>query len=716
MAPRRLAARLGFATLAAAVMLGLLAPAALAADEAPFELPRGTAAALTADLDGDGAREVVRIAEAKVPRPDPALDMVVEAWSLGRVGWELAGSAPLVRPAAEGGGFVSVDALTDGFGLLAWRDGGRERVLVVTGSGPDRRDGSTFSVCCLVLQDVALDADGLSLPVLEGVADNAEAVTATDMDGDGTDELVVTEPYDPPSVRNVTVLRWDGDGFNAERLEIGLGEFGGPPAIGETDGTPGREAIFGPLGDGSLVRIGVDADGGLYREAAAWSASQPGSSPWLAGAGDGLFVAQFPGMLTTWSWPRGEEPSLAARIDIRDSSGIGVLTNGDEMAIVETDAGVMPGGRGPAITWVHRSEMPPLELPPTPAAHQLMELGRREFEALMQFDFGVYPSVGPIFGGLGDGVAAYVSMGNLITLSSSGELDVRPMGAAAGGYAVGTAGVGGSWMAMSRGYVGGGPTVYLFAGGGFFGSGVSLVPTDSYLATESEGTVQMVPSATAAGPWSEDQTRRTFVPESGMQVTVTGPAGSSVVAVVDASTTIEATLDGEPRTLTLQPRTERETNQTYEAAIVVLTVAGQVYLERWDLVILREPPELSARGDTLVGELAATVSGEASTHARVLVDGRQVALDEAGRFGLRVDAGAWPRDVRVVAVDPLGTETVATLTVLGVFDYRGLPWVAIVAVVTVLAGLWLFVRTPRGVRQPMVLDDGVRLEELDAPR
>ena len=303
------AASVAFATLAAALGPLVLAASVRAADEAPFVLPRGTAAAVPVDLDGDGNRELVRIAEPRVARPDPALDMVVEVWSLGPSGWALAGTAPLGRPAAEGEGFVSVDALTDGFGLLVWHDGVGERALVVTGA-------STGSVCCLILLDVALGPAGLSLRPLDGVEGEAEAVATLDMDADGTEELILTEPALPAAgIRHVTVLRWDGAAFRGEQFELGGEEFSSMPMVGEMDGVPGDEAVFGPRGDGSLTRLGAALDGTLQVETAAGFGSRhPEEFSWVAGAGGGLIFTQHPGMLRTWSWPRGGDAALAAEL------------------------------------------------------------------------------------------------------------------------------------------------------------------------------------------------------------------------------------------------------------------------------------------------------------------------------------------------------------------------------------------------------------------
>ena len=79
-----------------------------------------------------------------------------------------------------------------------------------------------------------------------------------------------------------------------------------------------------------------------------------------------------------------------------------------------------------------------------------------------------------------------------------------------------------------------------------------------------------------------------------------------------------------------------------------------------------------------------------------------------------MDAPPWPRTVVVVARDPFGGEQRATVEVIGLVDYRGLPWVPIAGAATLVGGAVLFLRTPR--HRPLAerpgLDDG-RLEDLD---
>jgi hypothetical protein len=97
------------------------------------------------------------------------------------------------------------------------------------------------------------------------------------------------------------------------------------------------------------------------------------------------------------------------------------------------------------------------------------------------------------------------------------------------------------------------------------------------------------------------------------------------------------------------------------------------------------------------------------------VDGQAVLVGADGAFSTPVDAGLWPSTVLVSAIDPLGNEVVERVEVVGVFDYRGLPWAAIVTAATVSVGAVLFVRIPRRRAATGLVEqagDGL-LEELD---
>jgi len=98
----------------------------------------------------------------------------------------------------------------------------------------------------------------------------------------------------------------------------------------------------------------------------------------------------------------------------------------------------------------------------------------------------------------------------------------------------------------------------------------------------------------------------------------------------------------------------------------------------------------------------------------VTVDGQPVELTADGGYRTKVEASLWPRDVVVVARDPIGQEVTRHVEVVGFVDVRALPWTAIMVALTMGVGLVLFVRTPsmRPAERLVPEGDG-RLEELD---
>lgn len=280
---------------------------------------------------------------------------------------------------------------------------------------------------------------------------------------------------------------------------------------------------------------------------------------------------------------------------------------------------------------------------------------------------------------------------------------------------VGTAGPAGSWIALINGFVGPPTDAYLYPGGSGFGR-ISVAPMGDVLrpdgfdarpalelrnAVEPGGTVDGVHSLLAGG--------------AGFSAVVDAPAGSYVI-VSNGLIAHDYDVSAEPLVVDIMPRRDpdEDENQPLEASLIIITPDGRASMVSWSGTYLREPPELTVAGATDSMALSASLTGHTSAGASVTVDGRLVAIDAVGGFTASVDAPIWPRKVIVVARDPFGRETVTHLEVVGVLDYRGFPWAALVVAATIAGGAALFVRTPR--RRPAVSaarsDDG-RLEELD---
>lgn len=105
--------------------------------------------------------------------------------------------------------------------------------------------------------------------------------------------------------------------------------------------------------------------------------------------------------------------------------------------------------------------------------------------------------------------------------------------------------------------------------------------------------------------------------------------------------------------------------------------------------------------------------GETASYASMRVDGRAAAVPEDGAFSARVPLPLWPTEVEVVATDFPGNSARTVVSGVGIFDYRGLPWIPIVALLLAVEALLLYLRQPRPAEDPRPRDgDGV-LEEME---
>ena len=109
---------------------------------------------------------------------------------------------------------------------------------------------------------------------------------------------------------------------------------------------------------------------------------------------------------------------------------------------------------------------------------------------------------------------------------------------------------------------------------------------------------------------------------------------------------------------------------------------------------------------------SATITGRTDPGVRVTVGGLGVPVAPDGSFRTTVGAGIFPSDVDVVATDLVGNTARARLSVVALVDYRELPWIPIVAVLTGLAALFLFLRAPRP-RAVARASDASSFEEIE---
>jgi hypothetical protein len=300
----------------------------------------------------------------------------------------------------------------------------------------------------------------------------------------------------------------------------------------------------------------------------------------------------------------------------------------------------------------------------------------------------------------------------LIAADGDGGYETRPMSPLAGLHPHGTAGPGDGWLVASRGLWFSPPdAVYLNPGSAasVAAGRLILVPVESVW----ESSASEAASIELNGAVLDAAADRLLSRPEGFSAVVDAPAGTLVFA---GRTRIEGhEVGAEPLTLEFAPPSRNdERNFDFEYSVFAITPDGRVMAEEWEGTVVRREPALDATGTTIAFELGASVRGTVAPYAELLVDGHRVEVAVDGAFEVAVDAPPWPVDVVVVARDPLGNETSARVQVIGFVDYRGLPWIPIVGLVTVLVGAYAFLRVPRrrAASTPAFSGDGT-LEEIE---
>ena len=698
------------AILAAVLVVGLgVSPGAVAAAEDPtVVLPGTTVNAVTIDLDGDGDREIVRIVQTDTSGPDHA----VEAWRHDGEGWTMVGSQAMPRATEDTAAYAA--GAVDAVGLLSWHVAGRERLLVLSaGMVPIDSTGAT---CCLALSELQATADGgIDLRPVQQVGGGAQMIQAADIDGDGLDELVLHEGHYGASVESetatVTVLRWTGSAFERafemtdRQLLFGF-------SVGDTDGAAGVDLMFGPGTDGRIRRLAW-ADGSMRLDEGPLDGSEPREG-WIVGVADGVIVLSLVDEVRVVSWPRGQAPATVDRLSTLEYPGTWLIGNGHDALVAVQSNVSFESGRPPTVT-VHDLALRPLgEVGGSPVTDRFWRLASDRVLGSANIQRNFYPYSGPVNGVLGDDRPAYVSSGMLIRPGGPDGYEARPIASLLGVQPIGAAGPQDAWVAMSDGYFSPPGLTYLYGGGIPFGWGrLAITPLDGLLQPDHEADLISI-ELLGAVETARDGTDSTLLADGdGFQLAVTAPAGS-VVIVMNGFDADEHIVDESPLVVDIAPPRSREddVNQRLEAVVLVMTPGGRGAVRHWTGTFVREPPELSVSASTDEMALSATLSGRAGPHSRVTANGVDLGADAEGRFAASIDAPIWPSQLVVTARDPLGNETTQLIEVVGVVDYRGLPWAAILIVATLVVGAVLYVRTPTRRSKPAADGDG-RLEELE---
>ena len=204
------------------------------------------------------------------------------------------------------------------------------------------------------------------------------------------------------------------------------------------------------------------------------------------------------------------------------------------------------------------------------------------------------------------------------------------------------------------------------------------------------------------------------IPATGFAFHVHAPPGSrAYVAVGDPSVVgpvVIVPAGGEARVQVVPPA--GPPSPAFRATVTLATPAGHAYTASSEVRVLGEPPPLEVAVATPFGSGQVSVTGQTVPYATVIVDGDPVEVGADGRFLARVGAPPWPTNIDVVATDPFGQAATASVSGVGFFDYRGLPWVPIAVVLVAIAAIALFLRVPRPVPVSRPVDDAV-LEEMD---
>ena len=706
--------------LVAVAALGLASPLpAHGAGEPSMQvLPGSSHAAVVADLDADGARELVRITSDPGPDGDR-----VDAWEHDGDGWVEMGSALLERRDGDGDGDVMVDVGVDAAALLVWHDRGRERVIALTsGSDPLSEIGET---CCLTLAEVVRDGSRLELRRMLHDGGAAFFVQVLDVEDDGTDELALFGVAGSDGrVTTVELLRWSGSAFEAVGEPATAGT-GFAAWVGNSDGVTGDDLIVGPSETGELVRYSW-ADGEHLTEEVSLGV-EDAFSVWVAGIADGALVMAFPDEAQVVRWPRGGRPTVVARASGFAVPSITVVGSGADALVITQEGFTLPGSSVPAAS-VYDLQLRPLgRTDVSDAAAHLWRVVERGIAGSVFPSRLLYPYTGLLTGFTLDGRDAYLVAGQLIQPDGMGSFVTQAIAPLAGARPVGVLGADEAWIALTNSYFPPPSIGYLFPAGAAADVGrVTLVPLDDVLdpVDEERATVELRNAISDApngqpvgsGRTGEDGPIALRAHRDGFQAVVTAPSASWVVVTI-GSEVDELTVGEEPLVVEIAapPRRAEDGDLGFEATLIVATPDGHALVREWEGTFVRESPEIVVSGRTDLLSLSATITGSIGPAAVVAVDGQPVETGAGGQFEVTVDAPIWPRTVQVVVSDGLGNDASQMLEVVGLFDYRGLPWVAIVVTVTIAAGVVLFVRTPqrrRASEGKSQLDEG-RLQELD---
>ena len=654
---------------------------------------------VVADLDADGSREIVRLARGDGDA------VVAEIWGLDAGGWHLRGEPLEVVPPSRIGTRIDPVYLSTPVRLLVRRVDGTDRVTVA--SQPHFEEIDVGPPCCLVLHDLGIRDGAGTRRSVSAPSDFATAVIVIDLDGDGTDELLSSESLPPAGdisyPINARVHRWIDDAFAPPietRLPVGSGDS--PFRLGDSDGVPGDEAaIISTLGPPGMFRIRLMEGDRLAIDAAGLTADQAVAVPIGDERGVAIVGPVVGLMLATWP-PAGPVSALAATSQLGAIRIVGTASvEGQSRLVVhqqDTDA-------------LHLLSLPDL-LPP-----QGFAINRSPAVAALS-DLPLEPFSGPVPGGGTDGEASVIHAGRLIpSLSVADPSGTSVVASLAGAEPMGLVGDELDRLVLHHGPVG--PPAPDADGGAL------SVPTLLDQAWTSIAPFELARSP-EADDGSLDPPLRDAVTLNARDAIAVGPGGFIAEVTAPPGSRV-AVADFDPSVIRVPivvpdsgrvdapfvPPTVAVENPRYQASLQVITPAGHAHLARWDVHVLTEAPDVELTVENQFGRTAVEIRGRTARHATVRIGGSPIEVNAGGRFATTVEMPPWPTDVDVVVSDAFGNVDRRTVTGIGLFDYRGLPWVPISATLVAVVAAVLFLRVPRSTVIPRRSDDDAALEELE---
>jgi hypothetical protein len=693
-------------------------------EPAAIQLTDSATDARSFDLDGDGVDELVAV----VAREDAGGLAAVQAWSVEADGTLEAANRVRLRRSA------SVDELLSGRGrlgidrddMIAMRLNEPAKFLVVQRDGRDvllvaaMGTQTDFDVpCCLTIWEVSLD-DGGSLDLLL-VADtqrDAFEVAAVDFDGDGTDELLVTEGQVAPPEEGPdgSLLRWSVDHFARTGFTMPLDQCCTViHDVADTDGLPGEEVLLlaAAAQEGPITLHRLTVRGSTVHVEHSQAGEVATARAMVLASGPAIVTADYVSALTVWSWPAGVSVREIAHRVIGGQIAAVMGTGDQTRIIISADPssgsifvvpGDLGGGAGPTAT-ITRDRRAAIFAASVPNLTDSFE-----------------PT--PFFGLLPDGLPGeadvFVFGGTQITLDPEPTSLVASMPIALLPDMAPVARVGpdGSWTALvarspfESAFSTGRPGSFVDILSPISAGPLHLASTSSLMEEEAD-LGRLSPTFIGVAPDLEHPPIL-IVGNEAVDAEIHAPPGTVVTwearGVQDSAT---VTPDGIGRIRLMEAAGPNAPDGSgVNVGMRLVTPSGHAYSGLWRINVYRQPPDLGIRDQPGLVDFNPTLTGRTLSGSTLTINGVEAEVADDGSFSVPVEVGVLPTELRVVVTDPVGNRTERIITRVWPLDYRQLPFVPIAVLLTVAAAAILFLRKPDARPGRGRPDDGATFEEI----